>query len=320
MINKIRGALLGLIVGDALGVPAEIKTRETLDEKPIEGMTGFGSHNLPPGTWSDDSSMTLCLAEALIPGYDLNRIADNFLAWLYEAKWTPYGKTFGVGSMTSMAGQMLKRGFSPEKSGSSEEAGNGNGSLMRTIPLLWHIIDKDVDTRYKITKEVSSITHAHARSVVSCFIYLEFARCLYEGMPIDQAFSAALEASLRKVGEEGFVVKDIRCFSRLLKEDFKTLPREEIESSGYVIHTLEASIWCFMTTDSYRDAVLKAVNLGGDSDTTAAVTGALAGIVYGVEGIPGEWLNTIVRLDDINRLIGQFCDKYERRESTHLGN
>lgn len=320
MINKIKGALLGLIVGDALGVPAEIKSRETLDEKPIEGMTGFGSHNLPPGSWSDDSSMTLCLVEALIPGYDLNRIAESFVDWVDKAKWTPYNKCFGIGSTTVAAIGMLRRGFSPEHSGCSLEDCSGNGSLMRTIPLLWYIIDKDVNTRYKIIKEVSSVTHAHALSVLSCFLYMEFARSLYKGLPIDQAFEAALETFLKKVGEDGFRLKDLRCFARLLMDDFSELPREEIESSGYVIHTLEASIWCLMTTDNYKDAVLKAVNLGGDADTTAAVVGALAGIVYGVEGIPKDWLKQIVRLEDINQLIDKFCEVYSgRRKPTDVG-
>jgi len=320
MSGKIKGALLGLIVGDALGVPVEFVDRTGLDKSPVEDMIGFGTFNLPPGSWSDDSSMTLCLTEALVYGYDLNRIAENFVSWMDKAKWTPHGKVFDIGMATAMAVGLLKRGFSAEKSGSSEEGCNGNGSLMRTIPLLWYIKDMDVDARFKIVKEVSSITHAHIRSVLSCFFYLEFARCLYKGLSIKVALGEAIEAFLDKVKREDIKLVELHGFARILMDDFDKLPKEEIESSGYVIHTLEASLWCLMTTDNYKDAVLKAVNLGGDTDTTAAVTGALAGLIYGIEGIPDSWLNQIARLEDIEQLIDQFCEKYDgRRKSTCVG-
>lgn len=318
--SRIRGALLGVVVGDALGVPVEFMTREEIASDPVESMRGFGTFNLPPGSWSDDSSMTLCLTEALVGGYDLNKIASNFLAWMYEAKWTPYGKVFDIGNATAMAMQMLKRGFSPEKSGSVEISNNGNGSLMRTIPLLWEIIDKDIDTRYQITKEVSSITHAHIRSVLSCFYYLEFARGLYKGLTIDESWVFANNSFLDKVNREKIKVSEARNFARFLMDDFVNIPRDEINSMGYVMHTIEASIWCLMTTDNYKDAVLKAVNLGGDTDTTAAVTGGLAGLAYGLEGIPEVWVNQLARLEDINKLVDQFCEKYDgRREPTCVG-
>jgi ADP-ribosylglycohydrolase len=313
--KKITGSILGLIVGDALGVPVEGKSRDVLDEKPVEDFMEFGVHNMPLGTWSDDSSMTLCLLEVLVKEYNLKDVADSFVAWVYKNKWTPHGKTFGMGSTTSMAIGMLNRGFSPENSGSKEEASNGNGSLMRILPLLWYIIDKDLDTRYQIIKEISGITHSHIRSVHSCFYYLEFARYLYKGFSTEKAFEFTNQNIITKAIQENIRIEELSNFARFFMGDFDKIPRGEIESSGYVVHTLEASIWCLVTTTSYKEAVLKAVNLGGDTDTTAAVTGGLAGILYGLEGIPENWVNSIVRLEDIKLLIDQFCEKYNKTQA-----
>lgn len=298
----IKSALFGVAVGDALGVPVEFKTREYLDSHPVADMTGFGTHKQPPGTWSDDSSLTFCLAEALTQGYDLNAIGQNFVNWYFRDHWTAREEVFDVGRGTGEAIVRLFRGIQPERSGDTAESSNGNGSLMRILPLLFWLLPKPLTERFEITRQVSSITHGHIRSIIACFYYLEFARLILEGREkfdiyrdLQQVVSGHLSALLIDPAE-------VVVFDRLLKFDIHRLTKSEIRSGGYVIDTLEAAIWCLLTTGSYSEAVLRAVNLGQDTDTTAAVTGGLAGLLYGYDSIPEEWITQIARKDDIAEL------------------
>jgi ADP-ribosylglycohydrolase len=170
---------------------------------------------------------------------------------------------------------------------------NGNGSLMRIAPLVFHIVDKPQEERYEIISGVSSITHAHAWSVSACFIYLEYLRELISGMGKLGAY-ANLKANFRE-GSPYISNDTLHKCTRILRQDIRTLPESAIQSGGFVIDTLEAAFWCFLTTDNYREAVLKAVNLGSDTDTTAAVVGGLAGLCYGLgeSGIPQNWIEKL---------------------------
>jgi ADP-ribosyl-[dinitrogen reductase] hydrolase len=301
--NLIKSALFGLAVGDALGVPVEFKSREYLRENPVTDMIGYGTYNQPPGTWSDDSSLALCLAEALAIGFSLQAVAENFVKWLYEGYWTPHDHVFDVGMATNQAISKLREGVEPVLAGGTDERSNGNGSLMRILPLLFYIKDKPVDERFELARQVSSITHAHIRSVIACFYYLEFARHLLTSKDkfsiYDQLQSEVSDFLISKKIEEA----EIRHFDRLLKSDISKLNEDAISSSGYVVHTLEASIWCLLTTSSYEEAVLKAANLGEDTDTTGAVTGGLAELLYGYESIPERWLSKIARRQEIEGLV-----------------
>ena len=179
--KNIKSALFGVAVGDALGVPVEFKSRETISKNPVKDMIGYGTYNLPPGTFSDDSSLTFCLAEALTQDFDLNSIAKNFVKWVDENYWTARGTVFDIGIATREAIDRLARGEQPDLAGGFEPSSNGNGSLMRILPLVFYIFDKPISERYQIIKEVSSITHGHIRSVIACFYYLEFARQIILG-------------------------------------------------------------------------------------------------------------------------------------------
>jgi len=301
--------LLGLAIGDALGVPLEFRSRKTIALNPVTDMTGYGTHNLPAGTFSDDSSLAFCLSEALTGEFNLEKIADNFIKWLHHSFWTPRGKVFDVGITTSMAIKRLKDGYPPELAGGTDESDNGNGSLMRILPLITHIKDKSIDERYQITKQVSSITHGHIRAVIACYYYLEFARHIISGKDKLQTYETLQKEIPEYLKFLSVNPKEIALFDRLLNQDIHTLSEKDIHSSGYVLHTLEASIWCLLTTSDYREATLKAVNLGEDSDTTGAVTGGLAGLLYGWETIPPTWMDQLVRKDDIIDL-GIRMEKY----------
>jgi len=310
--NFYKDVLFGVAVGDALGVPVEFKSRETIAQKPVTDMIGFGTHDQLPGTWSDDSSLTFCLADVLADGYSLQKIADSFVNWLYNEQWTARGEVFDVGMATRVAIERVLHKVRPDLAGEFDESSNGNGSLMRILPLLFYIKDKPVKERFAIAKEVSSITHGHVRSVIACFYYLEFARSLLANNDPESVYQKVKTEVSSFLEGTTINPDEIALFDRLLKGDIYMLPVTEIQSSGYVLHTLEAAIWCLLTTTNYSEAVLKSVNLGLDTDTTAAVTGGLAGLIYGFESIPEHWVIMLARKNDIDALAERLAGKYKR--------
>lgn len=306
---QIKSALFGVAIGDALGVPVEFKSREAILQNLVTDMIGYGTYNQPPGTFSDDSSMTFCLAEALTNDFDLNQIARNFVKWYHENFWTAGGEVFDIGIATRGAINRIAHGEVPEFAGSTDASSNGNGSLMRILPLLFYIKDLPISERYEITKKVSSITHGHIRSVISCFYYLEFTREILLGkekFEIYQKLQTEIPDFLNSLSIDQY---EISFFDRLLKDDISELGEYEISSSGYVLHSLEASIWCLLNTDNYKEATLKAVNLGEDTDTTAAITGGVAGLLYGFDTIPENWVEQLARKEDIDDLAGRLARK-----------
>lgn len=316
MKNKlIHSALFGIAVGDALGVPVEFKSRENLQQNPVEDYLGYMCWNQPPGTWSDDSSLTFCLAENLSENYNLHNIANSFVKWYQEGYWGAHHKVFDVGGSTRYSIQRLITGESPYYSGNMMECDNGNGSLMRILPIAFYLIDEmNLDKIYQIVKEVSGITHAHFRSIFACFIYIVFVLELIKGNDKRAAYLNMQTKVLDYIADKDFNTNEIQLFSRLLSNSIENYQESEIYSSGYVIHSIEAAFWCFMNENSYDKTVLCAVNLGGDTDTTAAITGGLAGLLYGFEAIPKKWIDQLARKDDIFDL----CDKLEKKLTAEI--
>jgi len=308
--NKIKNAFLGLAIGDALGVPVEFQTREQLKQKPIEDMIGYRCWNQPPGTWSDDSSLTFCTVESLLNGYDLEAMLSLFARWYKQGFWGAHHKLFDIGQTTRFSiSRFINNGFS-KMNGEFDVDSNGNGSLMRILPMAFFLAKtNDIDTKYNMVKEVSSITHAHFRSVLSCFIYVEFAINLIKGNSPDNAYKAMQETVNEFVLKMDFNPQEVALFDRILKHNIKSEPEYSIDSSGYVLSTLEASLWCLLTSKSYVEATLKAVNLGGDTDTTATVTGGIAAIAFGITDVPDRWLYTLARKNDIIDLANKLETK-----------
>jgi ADP-ribosylglycohydrolase len=308
----IKDVLLGVAVGDAIGVPVEFRSRMELLRRPVTGMMGYGSHNQPPGTWSDDSSLTFCLAEMLCGKYDLEDLARRFINWKQHAYWTPHGKVFDIGIATAGAIDRLEMGVSPILAGGNEEGSNGNGSLMRILPLVFLIRNEVIDRRFLIVRDISSLTHRHIRSVLACFIYLEIATEILSGKEKTEAYRQACVTVRTFLDETATCTERERAnFARILSGNLYQEAEEDISSSGYVIHTLEAAIWCLLNTFNYEDAVLKAANLGQDSDTTAAVAGGLAGLLYGWQTIPEEWLTVLARRTEIEELSRKLNIKFK---------
>jgi ADP-ribosylglycohydrolase len=307
----IQDAFIGFAAGDALGVPVEFETREWLKENPVQGMLGNMRYNQPPGTWSDDSSMVFCTAESLCRGYDLEDIALQFSRWKNERFWTPRGRVFDIGIQTNKAIERIDRFLEmglrikpiPEQGVNEKE--NGNGSLMRILPFAFFLKDKPVEEVYSVIREVSALTHAHARAVTGCFIYTRFIMSLLEGQDKNRAYM-----TLRNFVSDFCRYNNSSCeyehYSRILSQNIADSPESVIRSSAYVVHTLESVFWCVMRNDNFKETVLQAVNLGEDADTVAALTGGLSGIIYGNDQIPKEWTDVLARKEDILDLALRF--------------
>lgn len=302
----VRSCLLGLATGDALGVPHEFKPRHELARKPVSGMDGFGVWNYPPGTWSDDSSLSFCLAESLSTAYDLRDVSNRFISWLDTGYWSARGEAFGLGRSTGAAITRLRNSsMHPSRAGLRREQDNGNGSLMRILPIVFYVKDKSSDERAWIVSELSSLTHGHRRTQLACIFYIEIALNVLKGLDLHTAWrSAAIDFSSRYVSES-----ELSHFLMILSEDFPEIPAEMIHSSAYVIDSLEAAFWCLLNAKTYKDTILKAVNLGGDTDTIASITGGIAGLYYGEESIPESWLSTLARREDIEALSERLASR-----------
>ncbi|RXI96231.1 hypothetical protein DS745_21045 [Anaerobacillus alkaliphilus] len=308
MSNNIVNGMLGLCVADALGVPVEFHNRETLREDPVVGMRAYGTHNQPAGTWSDDTSMSLCLVDSLLDGLNYEDIMNKFVEWYEEGSYTPFGEAFDIGIATSRSLQRYLDGTKPLQSGGTTEYDNGNGSLMRILPILFYLQstygDKfyEQDEAFTIIHNVSALTHGHKRSQIACGIYITIAAKILEESDLATAVEQGIAYAMNYYQEHGKFDSEIAYFQRLFSEGFASLPEDQINSSGYVIDTIEAAVWCLLNTRSYKECVLRAVNMGEDTDSVAAVAGGLAGLHYGYESIPEEWLNVIAKRNYIEHV------------------
>lgn len=306
-MGKVYDGIIGVAIGDALGVPVEFVSREELAKSPLTGMQSYGTHNQPAGTWSDDTSLTLALMDSIAyrQAIDYHDIMDKFLQWFLYGAYTATEKVFDVGRATSRAIMNFGSGMNPLECGGASEYENGNGSLMRILPTAYYIKKKSdilLNEQMDIVHNISSLTHRHPISLIGCGIYVNIALKLLSG-------SLMLKEGIKQGMEEAFQYyihlrwENISVYDRLKNiESFADLPEIEIRSSGYIVDTLEAAVWCLLNTSSFQECVLKAVNLGDDADTVGAVAGGLAGIYYGAGNIPQEWRTAILKKDYIEKL------------------
>ena len=310
--------LYGLAVADALGVPFESEKLADMREHPCAGMTGFGHHNQPAGSWSDDTSMTLCVADSLCRGFDLDDMMKRFSRWRGNGEYTASSKTFDVGRTCRWAINQYWDGMPAELCGDSSPHGNGNGALMRMLPVALYQCrfctadDEHLEDFLAPIHAASGITHAHEIGLICCGL---FSLTLREWLLRENSGSALLDIARsafekgRKTytqlgGDFAVYINDPVCFD----DPGKLLERteEELPTWGYALNTWNIALWSLLTTDNYRDCVLKAVNLGGDADTNAAVAGALAGVIYGKDAIPQEWVEVLLN----KQLLDEIAEKF----------
>ncbi|MGQ8870115.1 ADP-ribosylglycohydrolase family protein [Myroides sp. TSA_177.3] len=315
MSNLASDLLFGVAVADALGVPVEFKNPTEINMTSVQSnyqdipnrFAPFGSWNKPVGTFSDDSSLTFCTAEYLAAGEtDLNDLMDRFKDWLKNGYWTADGHTFDVGRTTLLAIENFRNDYNWRTAGLNTERDNGNGSLMRIAPLLLPLLfDDTISNPYQYISNFSSLTHAHPISVDSCFIYLMYAKHLYYSKD-------ALIAFVRLKEELTLKYDNNDVFKRIFSDEFLLLDPSIFNPSGFVVGSLEIALHTLLTTTSYEEAILKAISLGKDTDTNAAITGALAGILYGYDSIPLHWVETLKRKEDIEVLANQLDLTYKK--------
>lgn len=313
MSNIWKDGMLGLIVGDALGVPVESMSRTELMKNPITGMREYGTHHQPRGTWSDDSSMALAELDSIrmVGTIDYTDMMERFSRWCMHGEYTPFGEVFDIGIATSRALMNYAKGIAPLESGGKTEWDNGNGSLMRILPVCLYLFKRqkkvctsENESIYMI-HAVSALTHAHVRSQMACGIYYFLVKAILEEEgSLENRLQKGMDRAYQYYRQDLSNHRELENYKRLADlSEFKETPKEGIKSSGYVVDTLEAAVWCLLHSHSYKETVLMAVNLGEDTDTIGAVAGGLAGLYYKEEGIPQEWTQVLQRREWIEEVL-----------------
>ena len=307
---QVIGGIQGSMVGDALGVPAEFMSRKALRNHPIVGMAAGGVHDQPTGTWSDDTSMTLCTIDSLIEcGIDYTDQMTRFSDWLWSAAYTAHGEVFDVGGATKQSIFRFVKGTPALECGELADQACGNGSLMRLFPTVMYIIGQygttAMDDRAaEIIHNTSKCTHQHPKCQMACGMLFSVIASLANGGNLQNAIMGGIVDGLNyyKGKPEFAAVYD--TFSFLMK--IGQWSEDEVRSSGYVVDTLQAALWCLYTSSGYAECVLKAVNLGEDTDTTGAVAGAVAGMWFGEKEIPAAWREATVKYEAVRGLSLRF--------------
>lgn len=298
--------IYGGIIGDALGVPYEFCERGTFH---AETMTGAGSYNQTPGTWSDDSSLTLCLLHNFATGGSLNDLLDKFIMWFEKGAYTPHGTSFGSGTTTRNAILRHKLGVCPQYCGDIGKHQNGNGALMRIAPLVFMLRNEEnFSMRERAEKEYSEITHKHPRSILACIIFIETLRNILKGNRLEAAVQKASDICQSQLCGTEYAA-EFNCYRRIFSGELLDADIDTINSTPYVVYTLEAALWSCFHSSNFREAILTAVNLGDDADTVGAVTGNIAGLLYYRDDtFPDDWYEAIARKEFINTIIDGFYD------------
>lgn len=302
--ERVFDTLYGGIIGDLMGVPVEFKQRGTFH---VQDVMGYGTYNQPPGTWSDDTSLTLCLVENIIENGDTKTLMNKFLQYMEQGYLTPFGEMFDIGITTAEAVSNYKKGVPPAKCGKTGEFDNGNGTLMRIAPLVFVVMHEvDFTKRKELVHQYTEITHGHPRSIVGSIIYIELLLSLYRNNSLEVALKEVFELLQNNLQNE--MKAELNAYARIFHENFLNTPEDAIQSSGYIVHSLEAAIWCVGNSTTFKEAILMAVNLGEDTDTVAAITGSIAGMYKQLDNIPEEWLGKIVSKQKVDALILAFYE------------
>ncbi|MGQ0596939.1 ADP-ribosylglycohydrolase family protein [Aquabacterium sp.] len=285
--SRYRGCLLGLACGDAVGTTLEFCPRGSFD--PITDMLGGGPFNLKPGQWTDDTAMAICLAQSFLhrDGFDATDQMNRYLTWWRWGYPSPTGECFDIG-MTVQDALLRFTATGEPIAGSTSPHTAGNGSLMRLAPVVLRYYPDLLDV-LKYARLSSQTTHGAVEAVECCSVLAEIIVNALKG--------ESSKSTVLRVTQEGLTSSAVISIA---KADYRDKPRNAIQGSGYCVASLEAALWCFTTTESFESAILAAANLGDDADTTAAITGQVAGAFYGVDDIPHHWRERLYMSEDID--------------------
>lgn len=305
--NQYLGAIIGHAVGDAMGFPIEFSKREELLKNPVIEMIDSPDVGQPAGSWSDDTAMEIATIDSFIQKkyFDYKDIMDKWVKWISKSEYTPTGVAFDIGRTCLKAIKKYCNGTAPLQCGSTSINENGNGSLMRILPVALYAYSKKLDDTsiHKLTNEVSSLTHAHEVSRLGCYIYVQFIICLLKGYTKEDAYK-----HIQYLDYSAYDMHSLKLYTRILDEQIEVQRLDQIKSTGYIVDTLESAMWIFMNAQHYKEAITASTNIGGDTDTIGAIVGSMAGIYYGFESIPSNWLDKLQRKEYLMEL----ADKFEK--------
>ncbi len=301
--EKCCSGIIGFAIGDALGVPVEFTSRESRKNKPIADMIGYGSHLVPEGTWSDDTSMSVAFMDSIINqnGIDYDDIMQRFCNWCNKAEYTATDRVFDIGITTRKAlSSYYYKKSDALHSGVKDERSNGNGSLMRMLPVAMYLYVNDFSEKEEvdIINKISDLTHAHEISELGCKIYCDYMKKILSGIDKETAYEELKDNQY----DIYYSPESVSKYSRILKDNIATIDEKDISSSGYIVSTLESSLWCTLNSNNYEEAVVRAVNLGEDTDTVGAITGGINGCIYGLNNIPQKWKSKLIKYDYLTQM------------------
>lgn len=303
--NQYLGAIIGHAVGDAMGFPTEFSKREELLKNPVIEMIDSTDIGQPAGSWSDDTAMEIATIDSFIQKkyFDYKDIMDKWVKWISKSEYTPTGVAFDIGRTCLKAIKKYCNGTAPLQCGSTSINENGNGSLMRILPVALYAYSKKLDdiSIHKLTNEVSSLTHAHEVSRLGCYIYVQFIICLLKGYTKEEAYK-----HIQYLDYSAYDMHSLKLYKRILDEQIEVQRLDQIKSTGYIVDTLESAMWIFMNAEHYKEAIIASTNIGGDTDTIGAIVGSMAGIYYGFDSIPSNWLEKLQRKDYLIELVDRF--------------
>ena len=300
--NVWLNGMMGLIIGDALGLPVQFMSRRMIacrEEGLVKGMEAGGIFGLPEGTWSDDSSMALATLDSIrkMKGIYLEDIMNRFVCWFQYGEYTPFGLAFDVGKTCAISIYSYAKNGNLRTCGRTDEHSNGNGSLMRIMPACIYVCVKNLPDNEAISviHAVSGLTHNHIRSKIACGLYYFCVREILNGEgTLNECLQNGLDKGFSYYYGDVSTLNELQHYKRLRDlAEFEKVPEDNISSRGYVVDSLEASVWSLIKTKSFKDCLLEAVNLGHDTDTIGAIAGGLAGLYYGYECIPEDWLSKL---------------------------
>lgn len=303
---------MGLVVGDALGLPVQFNTREEMKAKPTTGMEGYGAFLVPEGSWSDDGSLALATLCSLLEkdGVDYEDIMGRFADWHFKGEYTPFGYAYDQGRTCLEAIYSYAKGADAYHCGQTGERSNGNGSLMRILPVCLYAYEQEKkgaiteEEALEMVHKVSALTHAHLRSQMACGIYYFLVKAVLDGQgSLQERLQKGMDVAKVYYEKDIANLTELAHYGRLFDmAAFRETEEDRIGSSGYVVDSLEAAVWGLLTADTYKDALLKVVNLGEDTDTIAAIAGGLGALYYGYDGIPEEWVEVVQRREWIEEV------------------
>lgn len=307
-MSIVKDSMYGFVIGDAMGVPIEFQSREKLKKNPVKDMIAGGSYfYLSEGIWSDDSALTLATMDSISKcngNIDYKDMIDRFCSWMNHAEYTTTKEVFDIGITTKYSLlRYLEESVEPTKCGGNKTSDNGNGSLMRMLPIAIYCYYKKLNDNeiLEIVKNTSSLTHAHEQSIMGCFIYVKYLLYILLGNDKYTSYNKIKEIDYRMFKDE-----TIDVYKRVLTSDISKEPLDNIISSGYVVHTLETVLWNILNNNNFNDTIISAINLGEDTDTIGAITGSIAGILYGYDNINKDWINKLKNKELLDSIISNF--------------